>query len=185
MDVAFLANPVALERMTDDGSDGRRILFIGELSARKGFDVFMEACALGAHAGWTGLAWGDDTEGLAAQAPANCRVAPARPLEVLIPDLRSADVWAIPSRRDPAPLTFSEALALGLRVTVSDAIAYSELATSTLGADVHGAEDPESLIASAERLISGSRPTDRSAAEVSEVYWADGIMRLLNKGVSA
>ena len=63
-----------------------------------------------------------------------------------MPLLRSTDVIVIPSRVDPAPLTYSEGLALGLRVILSDTIAYREHAAQTLGVVVADFEATDSVL---------------------------------------
>ncbi len=182
--VVQLPNPVALARLPETPANGKRMIFVGELSERKGFDTFLEACARGESEGWTGAAWGDDSAGLAAEAPPNCTVSPALPLALLLPQLRTTDIWTIPSRRDPAPLTYSEALALGVRVSVSESVAYSEHARGTIGAGIHKSSDAASLLRSAGDLLSAPRPDERAAEFVSQSTWAQAIVALLLAGKS-
>lgn len=176
--VLELPNPVTLQRIPGDGavaSSSKRMVFLGDLSRRKGFDIFAKGCELLEPEGWTGSAWGTDTEGLASMAPANCQVHPGRPLTELIPELRPTDVWIISSRSDPAPLTFSESMSLGLRAVVSHQIAYADRARETDGVSLFAGEDAESL-RQAVLLISGqSRPSAASAAPFTGSGWAQNL----------
>jgi len=169
----FLPNPVNLQRL-DSVSDGSsRIIFIGDFSHRKGFDVFLNACRLGAEQGWQGIAWGKDTDNLSVLAPPNCTVNPGRPLAEIIPQLRVSDILVIPSRLDPAPLTFSEALALGLRMSISDAVAYSsDLPRPHIGLAVHTSGDENSLLSSVKDLSELSRPSEVLSHFVSNQRWS-------------
>ena len=78
-------------------SASRRLVFLGDLSHRKGFDLFLRACNLLASSGWTAVAWGADTEGLASAVPANCAVQSGSMLSSVIPKLR-ADVFVCTNR---------------------------------------------------------------------------------------
>jgi glycosyltransferase involved in cell wall biosynthesis len=185
LQVLVLPNPVTHSRIADAPTgQQKRLLFIGEMTSRKGFDTFMEACRAGAASGWTAIAWGDDREGLATQAPDNCQIRAPRPIEGIITEFRPDDVWVIPSRTDPAPLTYSEALALGLRVTVSDAIAYQTHAKKTPGAAVHRQGDAVSLLETAELLHRGQRPSAEVGLEVGNEHWATEVAHLIGAHAS-
>lgn len=179
VDSVLLPNPVSLQRLPLSTSNSRRFIYLGDFSERKGFDIFLRACALGAATQWTGVAWGADVEGLSYSRPPNCELRPAAPLHEILPSLSSNDVWLIPSRRDPAPLTYSEALALGLRVVVSDAIAYAEHAGRTNGAGVARVDDPSSFLLVAESLREAAGPGRSASAEVTCDNWASTLASAL------
>lgn len=183
----ILPNPVAHERLSASPARAtqKRMIFVGEMTRRKGFDTFIEACRIGRKSGWTGAAWGEDRELLGKDLPDNCEIREARPIEELIEQFTTQDIWTIPSRRDPAPLTYSEAIALGMRVTISDATAYSEHARRTQGVDVHQQGSPESLVESAEELFRSTRPTRDSGIEVGNQHWASEVTDLLLGGDGA
>lgn len=178
MPIRQLLNPVSWNRLDDcTASSDRRMVFIGDLSRRKGFDVFRDVVSSGLAHGWTGVAWGRDIENLARDVPGNLQIHAARPLQSVLPHLRSSDVLVIPSRVDPAPLTYSEALALGLRVLVSDSIALAEHARVTTGADVMTVTNGASVHVAAARLLSGPRPGKEASELVTPEHWASEVLR--------
>jgi hypothetical protein len=73
-------------------------------------------------------------------------------------------------------------LALGIRVSVSDAVAYADQAAETAGAGVHRASDARSLLRNAEDLMAAPRPDEHAAQSVSESTWAHAILDLLLEG---
>ncbi|WP_299058183.1 glycosyltransferase [uncultured Nocardioides sp.] len=177
--VAVVPNPVSWDRLPKASSTpSRRIIFVGEFSHRKGFDIFLDACrALGPT--WSGEAWGKDSEGLGSGAPDNCRLhSGGAPLGEIVQLLRSDDVWAIPSRRDPAPLTYSEALALGLRIVVSPAIAYAQHARGTAGVELMEDMTGEAAAAAVLRVTAADRPSAEAGAEVTNPAWARRVVEL-------
>jgi glycosyltransferase involved in cell wall biosynthesis len=182
-DIVLAPNPVDAARLDAQPSpeQGSRLIFVGDLSARKGFDLFLEACRLGAERGWTGVAWGRDSEDLATTAPDNCRVVVGgSTLEEIRRELNVADIWCIPSRSDPAPLTFSEALAYGIRVCISDGVAYSKGdAFAWPGVAAHAAGDSADLLRVATELLAQPRPPLEASYVVSVDAWADKVLRSL------
>ena len=179
-----LKNPVVWQRLPEAdpyGAPGaRRFVFLGDFSMRKGFDRFVRLVGMGARRGWTGVAWGRDVDGLAKGAHDSLQLRESRPLADIVPELRSSDVLVIPSRIDPAPLTYSEALALGLRVLVSDSIAYSDDASAGPGTAAYPAQDPAAALDAAEALLRGPRPSPERSQQVTPQYWSrmilDGLM---------
>lgn len=177
-----LFNPVSLNRIPDCGASPARAVFIGDLSRRKGFDRF-EAAAARLAGAMEFLAWGVDVEGLAS-ASKHVVVSQPVPREELVKELRPDDIVVIPSRNDPAPLTFSEALALGLRIVVSPNIAYSENAGVITGVtSFSGAEDPESLADAIRRSSIASRPSAEDGRAVTNAGFAERLVdELLSRG---
>lgn len=178
-------NPIDLPRIPDREAEpsGRRLIFIGEFSERKGFDLFLEACRLGDGEGWRGLAMGNPVAGVTSdEFPPNVEIVPAAPLETRLGLIHPNDVWCIPSRTDPAPLTYSEALSLGLRVAVSDSIAYAEHAGKTIGAATHQQGSGLDLLRTAETLVDGPRPPRSASDEVSSAGWSRAVLRTLAAG---
>lgn len=172
-----LLNPVAMPRLPDedDAGQGKRLVFLGDLSGRKGFDVLCAVLSAGEADGWTGVAWGRDVEGRASAAPANLEVMESRPIGQILPSLRSTDILVIPSRVDPAPLTFSEGLALGIRTIVSDTIAYGEVAHGIPGCARAQGADADSYLAAANALFGEERPSATAGEQVSPAFWADRV----------
>jgi glycosyltransferase involved in cell wall biosynthesis len=173
-----LKNPVTWARLADDSGtqSPKRLVFLGDLSERKGFDYFASAVAAGASRGWSGVAYGRDVEGRASVSPSNLVVEPAKPLADIVPSLLPTDILVIPSRVDPAPLTFSEGLALGLRIIVSNRIAYGEDAHGVEGTSQVDPADSAAIIASAEKLMVGARPDAARGAEVTADRFAAGVI---------
>ncbi|WP_165872886.1 glycosyltransferase [Nocardioides jejuensis] len=168
-----LLNPVTLDRLA--GTEAApRVVFLGDLSLRKGFDRLV-ALAAKLGSGIEVHAWGRDTDGLAA---GGVVVHPPVPLAEIVAELTSADVLVIPSRVDPAPLTFSEGLALGLRIVVSTDISYAEQAgPGVVAADC---DDPASFVVAVEDVLAGERPPASRGADVSPEHFAkrlvDGLL---------
>jgi glycosyltransferase involved in cell wall biosynthesis len=173
-----LKNPVDWPRISDssDGCASKRMVFIGDLTERKGFDYFARALAHGSSRGWVGVAYGRDLKGLASMSPPNLSLRPATPLNDIVPHLLPTDIMVIPSRVDPAPLTFSEALALGLRVVVSERIAYGEDAAGFAGSAQVDPGDPMAVVAAAEQLHAGKRPAMERGHTVTADYFAAGVL---------
>ncbi|MFT3873068.1 MAG: glycosyltransferase [Nocardioides sp.] len=177
---AELKNPVSCQRLTDSSvAPARRMIFLGDFSRRKGFDRFCEILRTGAGHDWSGVCWGRDVEGLAAAAPPNLTVEASRPLASITGELSDSDVLVVPSRVDPAPLTYSEALALGLRVMVSCDIAYAEDAERWAGSAAFDPVNPAGAIEIAERLLQGPRPSKARGAAVSPEQWARGVLECM------
>lgn len=171
--VVLLPNPVNVSRLPDPTGPvaHRRLVFLGEFSRRKGFDIFLAAVEAGYAEGWTGIAFGGDGRDDPEPSASGATLLPARPLGEIVPLLSPDDVLVIPSRVDPAPLTFSEGLALGLRVVVSDGIAYGQ-GRLPAGTTSMVSGDPTSLLSSAASLMDGPRPTLQSAELVAPQAWA-------------
>lgn len=180
--VVHALNPVTCERLAGEESSTRRLIFLGDLSRRKGFDVLQEALRQSPESGWKGVAWGRDVDGLASDSPTSLDVRGPAPLRDVIPHISSGDTWVIPSRVDPAPLVYSEALAMGLRVIVSESIAYSDHARNVAGAATVDIAHPQSLLRAADFLSEGGRPSVASAQETTPHRWADVVYQALVAG---
>ncbi|MGY2701584.1 glycosyltransferase family 4 protein [Nocardioides sp. HB32] len=171
--VLRLLNPVELSRLADPtGVASPRAVFLGDYSARKGFDRFVEAARILGPRGVGAVAWGTDRDNLRQSAAGLVDVRNPERLSAIAPQLHGRDVLVIPSRVDPAPLTYSEALSLGLRVVVSDQIAYRDHASRTGGVAVVDCSRPEDIADAVERLANGSRPDASAADEVSAQHFA-------------
>lgn len=180
--VVVRPNPVAVDRLFDrPAPTERRLLFVGEFSCRKGFDRYLALMREAAPLGWTGLAVGPDREGLAANAPSNVRVLNARPFVDILQLLGPDDVWVVPSRSDPAPLTFSEAVALGLRCLLSESLAYADDFRGRDGVAVSDGETAN-MLAAVQTLAAGPRPGPELAEEVSVRGWANAVLDGLLEG---
>lgn len=167
----MIPNPVSVPRIPPTQLHGRRIVFLGDLSHRKGFDIFVDAAQILQERGWSAVAWGRDPEGRAAQA-GSVEVRQSQPLEKIIPQLRSNDVLMITSRWDPAPLTFSEGIALGLRLILSDSVAYADGLESVQGVRVARSEDPRAFADQALALMHEDRPSPEQSTEVRPAWFA-------------
>ncbi|NYG54699.1 glycosyltransferase family 4 protein [Nocardioides perillae] len=175
----LLLNPVDLGRLPDQFSEaGARVIFLGDLTRRKGFDVLLQAATVLRVRDIEVHAWGRDIEGLAAVAD-DVTIHGAAPLPEILPMLRSTDVLVIPSRVDPAPLTYSEALALGLRVVVSETIAYAGHASTTVGAVVSDCSSPAALIGAIEAALTSRRPDPESSREVTPRHFGTTVVDAL------
>jgi glycosyltransferase involved in cell wall biosynthesis len=175
-----LPNPVTLPRLAGSaGGPPRRLVLVGDLSYRKGFDLLAEALRLEAAHSWSGCAFGQDTEGMAKSAPDNLLVQGDRNQQEVLAELDpDRDVWVIASRSDPAPLVFSEAMCLGFRVVLSDAVAYAQDHRFP-GLEVMQSGSAASLLAAAERVAAHGRPSPRVTERYSSAYWARALCDLL------
>lgn len=174
-----LLNPVRLSRLADAPSGAApRVVFLGDLSRRKGYDVLRGAATVLRQQGLETHAWGRDVDGLARRESDVLVHAPV-PLSAIVPLLRSTDVLVISSRVDPAPLTYSEALALGVRVVVSDTIAYAQHAAATTGATVSDCSTPESLAHGIARALGSPRPDAAATMEVTPEHFGRSVVDAL------
>lgn len=98
-----LKNPVNWLRVSDssDGCTSQRMVFIGDLTERKGFDCLARELAHGSSRGWVRVAYGRDLEGLTSMIQPDLSLRPATPLNNIVPDLLPTDMMVIPSRVDP------------------------------------------------------------------------------------
>lgn len=167
-----LPNPVDLDRLPETVRIGRRLIFIGDFTLRKGFDRFLKILGALESYGWCGDAWGKDKENLAAQAPANLCVHLPLPLREIVANLDGNDIWVIPSRIDPAPLTFSEALALGLRCVLSKDLPYADDWIDGDGMTAVDCDEIEDIATRFEELLRSNRPPRRYAQLASNRHWA-------------
>ena len=167
----LLPNPVQVDRLEDSSRSTRRVIFLGDLSRRKGFDVFQRLAADLSAEGWASAAWGRDSEGLAGQS-SHVSVNPPSRFADVVSHLDSADVLVIPSRSDPAPLTFSEGIALGLRIVLSDGVAYAGDARNTTGVSIARSEDVKSFVDAVHRASAMPRPPASEAERISPSHFA-------------
>lgn len=179
-----LPNPVDLERISfqEDRAASeysRRVVFVGELSRRKGFDRLMQAIPILTEAGWEAAAWGAPTETPVIPASSGVKFHGPRPFPEILAELRPTDVWVIPSRRDPAPLTFSEALAAGIRLVVSQELAYASDWAGVPGVTVADCDDARDLAAAIIRAEQGPRPAPSCSERVAVTTWAAEVVSLL------
>jgi glycosyltransferase involved in cell wall biosynthesis len=175
----MLLNPVDLSRLPDGTSHSRpRAVFLGDLSRRKGFDVLSESAIQLRAQGVETHAWGRDVDGLG-DAAIDIALHGSAPLKEILPLLRSTDVLVIPSRVDPAPLTYSEALALGLRVVVSKTIAYAGHASATAGAIVSDCSSPRSLARAIIDALEAQRPDPASSRQVTPAHFGTSVVDAL------
>lgn len=181
MPTTILPNAVSLDRLPASPvhpQERKRLIFVGDLSLRKGYDVFEDAACRAIANGWGAHAYGDDVEGRF-RTGLGIGLTSGLRLEDFAPSLdASRDVWVIPSRWDPAPLTYSEALALGLRVVISDAIAYAGDAPPD-GVEVFQSENVTSLSDALHRAQLGSRPSSEASARFTDSHWADTVSDFL------
>lgn len=177
-------NPVSIDRLTDDvgrepcGGE-RRVIYVGDLSYRKGFDRLLTAMPEISHRGFRVLVWGSDHDGLGALAPPGMTVNEPTPLSHILPLLRPTDIWLIPSRRDPAPLTFSEALATGTRLVLSRDLAYARDWSNVPGVIIADCDRTEMLASAIEEASQGPRPGTSVSASVGATRWAQQVTEFL------
>lgn len=169
-----LPNPMQGTRLPDDDRPCPRFVFLGDLSRRKGFDLLCDA--MRRRPDWLCVAYGRDSEGLSMFEPPNVVWKGSQTSSTIHQALRASDVLVIPSRSDPAPLTFSEGLVLGLRMVVSPDIAYGTEYAGQTGIFV-----PTELTAAG--LVSAmddARTAARLPADVAHLaqpgHWANAVV---------
>lgn len=170
-----LPNPVQGHRLPDVQASTPRFLFIGDLSRRKGFDLVCDA--MRDRETWSCIAYGRDSESLSGLAPSNLSWRGSQPFEAILPTLRGSDVLLIPSRSDPAPLTFSEGLVLGLRIVVSPDIAYGVEYASSHGICVPKELTPAGLGHAMENALAVQRPSTDMARSAHTEHWAAEVVQ--------
>ena len=170
-----LPNPVQGDRLPDEQASSPRFLFIGDLSRRKGFDLVCDA--MREHATWSCIAYGRDSESMSGLAPSNLSWRGSQPFETILPTLRGSDVLLIPSRSDPAPLTFSEGLVLGLRIVVSPDIAYGAEFAGRGGICVPAKFSPTGLGRAMGEALTAQRPSADLARSAHTNHWAEEVIQ--------
>ncbi len=189
----FLATTRVLERpaaVAPRADKGRHtFLFVGRLNRDKGIDVLLEAFALLAAetsaacleiAGDGPLAeWAKafvDKRGLAGSVSLLGMVSN----EQLAERYAAADCVVIPSRADSIPLVFSEALAFGRKLVVTDVGDMGYLGRTYGAAAVVPPEDPERMKESLKEQV-----LQRGSVEPSDSGLRDELLRLFDITVSA
>jgi glycosyltransferase involved in cell wall biosynthesis len=170
-----LPNPVRGDRLPDDNISDPRFVFLGDLSRRKGFDLVCEV--MRRHTGWSSVAYGRDPESLSALAPSNVLWHGSHPFSAILPTLRASDVLVIPSRSDPAPLTFSEGLVLGLRIVVSPEIAYGAEYGGQDGICVPTELTVAGLAGAMAMALAMQRPSSDLARSANAGQWAKEVVQ--------
>jgi glycosyltransferase involved in cell wall biosynthesis len=141
-----------------------RLLSVGSLVHRKGFDLLINALGSLRHLPWRLNIVGDDQrspdvtkeiERLIAAHELSDRIAilGAQPTEVLNKEYQQADVFVLASRYEGYGMAYAEALAWGLPVIGTEAGAARDT-LDTPGAMMVGVEDTPALSAALDRLIS-------------------------------
>ena len=140
---------------------------VGVVSRRKGTDLFVEAAELiddpsfefqivGAPSDPFDADWGEEVLRRAARADVR-HLSSAR----VESELRTWDLFVLPSRRDPCPISMLEAMALGMPVVGTRVDGLTEEIDSGSGVLVPG--NDAGALAAAIRSIRGMRPSEREA----------------------
>ena len=151
-----------------------RLLAVGAVVPRKGYDVLVAALAAITKLQWTLTIAGDRTRDPACAARVDADIAPfglASRISFLgaVPDARlrelyqSADVFVLPSRFEGYGMAFAEALAHGLPVIGTTAGAIPETVPKSAGLLVPP-DDPQALAVALRRLIEHPHERRRMAA---------------------
>ena len=182
-----------------DGGSGLRIGFAGKLTARKGVDELLRACALlPRDRAWSLTVVGDgpmmaDLQALAERLDIGTRVtfrgfANTSEMPKL---LASFDVLAVPSRFDMRVLVAIEAMAAGAAIVVSDATAIwgpGDLVADGVTGLVYRSGDPAALTRQLGRLLDDPDLVTRLSAEGARRaagYGPDSFARTVASSVRA
>ena len=151
---------------------------VGVVSHRKGSDLFVEAAEIiddpnfefrmvGAPSDPFDAAWGADV--LKRALRAGIRHLPSAAVE---DELRTWDLFVLPSRRDPCPISMLEAMALGLPVIGTHVDGLAEEIDSASGVLVPGDDAP--ALAQAIRRVQGLGPEARGELGAAARARVDG-----------
>jgi D-inositol-3-phosphate glycosyltransferase len=154
--------------------EGLLALYVGTLSERKGADTFAAGLELAAATGWSGVMIGDGSLAgtIAELHPSVRRMPPVPPAEVA-DWMRTADVVAIPSRREPLGLAAVEALACGTPVIAANVGGLREVVRDGVNGLLIPTADPGALAAALGRLADKSLRTRLGAAGPASVAGHD------------
>ena len=167
-DVVHEAAPIPDEPVEiRDAPDPFVVGTVGVVSRRKGTDLFVEAAELindpafefriiGSPSDPFDAEWGTDV--LARAGRAGIRHLSSAGVEA---ELRAWDLFVLPSRRDPCPISMLEAMALGLPVIGTRVDGLAEEINSESGVLVPGDDAP--ALAAAIRAFQEMEPTERRA----------------------
>ncbi|MCB1742247.1 MAG: glycosyltransferase family 4 protein [Gammaproteobacteria bacterium] len=165
-------NGIDLQRLTmraePPDSEPQRIMGIGRLVPKKGFDTLLEACAGLRDQGFRFVCEivgdGPEREALQARIEAlrlaeQVRLHGALPQERTLALLARADVLALPARitdsgdRDALPTVLLEALALGVPVVSTDVCGIPEIVDHERCGLLVSQDDPRALAAALQRIL--------------------------------
>lgn len=183
-DIHQIGNPthVGLDQMDSGGTDTTDsaavvtddvpvVLFLGQVIERKGVDILLDAVArLDDDIDYRVLIGGTGTEAYRDRLDEQIQRAGLEnvsflgwvPEEAMFAQYKAADVYVLPSRADPWPLSVVEAMKAGTPVVVSDAVGTGwDLVDGQETGYVFPTEDAGELAARLDRLL---RDPDRRAA---------------------
>lgn len=193
--IAVVRNGVVVPSAPPDGRSrvAGRVLAVGQLVERKGFDILVRAmAALGAHApvgsaGAHAIVLGDGPARAGLEADARRLGAPvvfagAAPPADVGAQMRNAAVFALPSRAENLPMALLEAMAAGLPCVGSDVGAVAEAlrpdAAEPCGIVVPSG-DPDALASALGRLLADPEAAEalgrRAHARAREVYGTEAM----------
>ncbi len=157
--------------------ESRRVVALGRLTRQKGFDVLLKAFALCAprHHDWSLLIIGEgeerrNLENLVGALGLDGRARLAGHIDRPGGLLRSASVFALPSRFEGFPNSLLEAMACGLpAVAVDCPSGPAEIIRHERNGLLVPPEDPEALAAALDRLMSSPEERSRLGSEAAAV----------------
>lgn len=190
--VHVIPNPVALSLYeafpVQQKMPGHTIAAIGRLTLQKGFDVLISAFAsiASVHPTWSLVIIGEGPErsrlaAMAEELGLQNRVSLPGRTPNTIGFLRSVDMFVMSSRYEGFPMTLIEAMACGLPVISTRWNGVSEIVQDGIDGVLVPPNDPPSLAAAMNHLMSHSMECKRlgtRALEVSKRYDLDEIMGL-------
>lgn len=185
-----MPNPIVVERVDGPSArcgDRRTLVSLGRLAPDKGFDALLTAFAAiaGRHPGWDLTIWGDGPERDRLEALRTTLGVEDRaflPGATRTPHLalRSADCFAMSSRREGFPMALGEAMACGLPVLSTDCPSGPrQLIRHGLDGLLVPDRDPAALAAGLDRLLADDELRARLAASAPEVLERFGVDRVM------
>ena len=153
------------------------------LSREKGVDTLLSAAAQ--RMGMTFLIAGDGPlfSALKKQAPVNARLLGR--LEDVLPLLRAADVFAVPSRREGQGIAALEAMAAGIPLVASRVGGLADMLTDGETALLVPPDDPDALAAALSRLKSDVRLRTKLSANAAPLVREKYDVRAMLDSISA
>lgn len=180
IDALWLTNPPAPRE--SPGPDGIRLLFVGQLVARKNLPAALsiaeELASRGRKVKLTVV--GQPAERAVVEAARACPLAellPPRPMAELMPLYRAADVFLLPSGRETFGLVYAEAISQGLPVLYTRGQGFDgQFPDGTVGFAIDPG-DPKAAADKAERILADYARFSAAALEGSRKFDWDKIAR--------
>lgn len=173
----YAADPALFHPPANPNKTGRRIVFAGQITARKGLPVLFAALAKldrDLSLDCYGAPGSDAAAIIAAADSRRVRFHGAVSRRKLGEIFRQADLLVLPSWEEAFGLVVPQALSCGLPVVVSDRVGAKDIVRQHGNGSVFPAGDDTALAAEIDHWLAGSKPIDAPPAD-----WSDCARQLL------